>query len=1370
MIKFPRWIYILAILFEVIYSNAQVTLVNYDFNSGASYAAISPSLASGITSSISSTESFTTFGGSASGGSAFSSNGTAGNAIAMSNSSGTDTRYWDIAVGGVSLSGYTTIKIYFQAQRSGTGATTVTVTYSLNGGSYTAFASNTMSPGNGSFVQALLSLPALVDNPTSLTFRLSASGASGSGTLRIDNFQVQGVAAPSCSAPSTQATSISFSSVTPTSTTVSWTRGNGDAVLVVAKQGATPTGPVNSSSYLGNSIFSSGNDLGSSSFVVYTGTGNSINITGLASSASYSYSVFEYNTTSGTCYNLTALTGSQSTSSCTTPTNQSTVVGITNIAVNSLNLSWVRGNGTGGVIVLAKAGSAITDVPLSGTTYSGNSNFSAASSLGASKILYVGTGTSLTVTGLSATTTYYFKVFEFNTASMCYITTGNSNTTTGTTVCNPTDVTAVITIPGSTKISLTWTAPTCYDEVMIIAKSGSAVTSIPTGDGNSYFSNPIFGTSGTDVGLTTSEYAVFKSSSQNNVIVKGLINSITYHFKIFTRKGTLWSSGVPFYITPVSIGGTSLNPGDMVIVGYDSYTDEDGDGTNGDDVFVIMTLVDLYPGTEFIVANATYEPGLAAGVSNGVFGGSCGGCQLTHMNFTVGGTTIPKGSVISFVAPNQTAANPVQIKINNVATSNITGSYYGDNASFGRMNISSSNADQIYLMQGRFASNASNSVSSSTFYGNILYAINNGANWVGFNSTTAPADRSLSRLPEQARCFNLENTGSLNEAKQHNIGSAGVLVNASHRNLIINISNQSNWTSKGTTIANNLNFSLVNSPQTGYTVTGTAPKPGNWVGDGDLSWYTCRNWDNLSLPTYETDVSISGSALAKCVVDSKPSTQDTASCNNLLINYNDGSNKALLLENDDHYLRVYGSLTLTGTSGEFDMKNGSQGGHLFLYGNWENQANDTQFNDDNAKVYFRGSTDQTIKNTNTNFEKFGYMYLKKSGGKLILNSNIDIEAGLNLSYGLIVSSSTGTLTLRPSASVSGTGNANCYVNGPYNFRKASSGSTTFICPIGKYPDWRPIELTVNHSSTTDYTYVAEQFNSSALNLGYNLQTATQNINLVSGVRYYDVTRYTTSGMVNTPSTGISGNAIIKIYYDISDGVTDPANLVIAKNTNANPTNWYNIGGTGATYGSGSVTSSSTAVNAMTNFTSFSRFALANSITGINPLPTQIINISGKTENNYAKLEWNTTGHYSKGFEIEKSLDAISFVKLGESNSSNSYFTFIDYDFYNNAFYRVKLKNTNEYSSTVYVADVISENPIKIYPNPASDNITIYSYEEIKKASIINISNNQFLTLIPIVKESNNYNYTFNISNLSKGLYFLKIETATGAHLRKLMIQ
>ena len=185
-------IVIVFLLSTVATAFSQPTIVNYNFNTGSSYGTLSPILASGITCSVTGTESFLTYSGTASGGSAFTNNSTAGQALAMSNSSGTNTRYWTFQLGGASLDSCKSYKIYLQAQRSSTGAQTITIAYSTNGTTFTNFGT-TMSPGNGSFTEQVFDLSSIsaIENQANVYFRIMASGASGTGTLRIDNFEIQ---------------------------------------------------------------------------------------------------------------------------------------------------------------------------------------------------------------------------------------------------------------------------------------------------------------------------------------------------------------------------------------------------------------------------------------------------------------------------------------------------------------------------------------------------------------------------------------------------------------------------------------------------------------------------------------------------------------------------------------------------------------------------------------------------------------------------------------------------------------------------------------------------------------------------------------------------------------------------------------------------------------------------------------------------------------------------------------------------------------------------------------------------------------------------------------------------------------------------
>jgi hypothetical protein len=138
----------------------------------------------------------------------------------------------------------------------------------------------------------------------------------------------------SCTAPSTQATTFLYSNIAEQSMTLGWTRGNGNNVMIVAKAGGAPTDPTSGTSYTANSAYASGTACGGG-YVVYSGTGTSVNLTGLTGGTTYYFAAYEFNTT-GTCYNTTELTGSSAT------LNQETWIGVTSIDWN-VGSNWSSG-------------------------------------------------------------------------------------------------------------------------------------------------------------------------------------------------------------------------------------------------------------------------------------------------------------------------------------------------------------------------------------------------------------------------------------------------------------------------------------------------------------------------------------------------------------------------------------------------------------------------------------------------------------------------------------------------------------------------------------------------------------------------------------------------------------------------------------------------------------------------------------------------------------------------------------------------------------------------------------------------------------------------------------------------------------------
>lgn len=217
--------------------------------------------------------------------------------------------------------------------------------------------------------------------------------------------------------PNSSPTNIKFSNVTASSIDVAWTNGSGNNRLVLVSAGnLVDTDPTNATTYLGNTIFGGGAVIGNSYSVFNGSSGNSLTVTGLSGNTTYYFSIFEYNGYPGAENYRTSdeLLGNQVTYPSTgEPSINATNGSAVSTSTTSINVSWTRGNGAN-VMVLARTGVDIATDPSDNSSYSGSSTLGGGSVIGSANVVYNGDGTSVTVSGLTRDTTYYFAVYEYN--------------------------------------------------------------------------------------------------------------------------------------------------------------------------------------------------------------------------------------------------------------------------------------------------------------------------------------------------------------------------------------------------------------------------------------------------------------------------------------------------------------------------------------------------------------------------------------------------------------------------------------------------------------------------------------------------------------------------------------------------------------------------------------------------------------------------------------------------------------------------------------------------------------------------------------------------------------------------------------------
>jgi Endonuclease I/Secretion system C-terminal sorting domain len=92
---------------------------------------------------------------------------------------------------------------------------------------------------------------------------------------------------------------------------------------------------------------------------------------------------------------------------CNAPTTQATAFSAVP-ANTSATVNWTRGDGSNSLVLINTTNSFTA--PVDGTTYTANMAYT-----GGQQTVYAGTGSSVNVTGLTALTTYYVKVYNFET-------------------------------------------------------------------------------------------------------------------------------------------------------------------------------------------------------------------------------------------------------------------------------------------------------------------------------------------------------------------------------------------------------------------------------------------------------------------------------------------------------------------------------------------------------------------------------------------------------------------------------------------------------------------------------------------------------------------------------------------------------------------------------------------------------------------------------------------------------------------------------------------------------------------------------------------------------------------------------------------
>ena len=334
--------------------------------------------------------------------------------------------------------------------------------------------------------------------------------------------------------PGGNPTDLAISAIGTNAFTVTWTKGTtGTNTLIVIRAGGNPVDPSDLNSYTADAVFGSGSDLGSSSYVVYNGTGSSVTVTNLTPGTSYTVEASSFNGSNGS-ENYRGTPTSTSASMLMPEPSQATGLAFGTLADTSYAVSYTAGDGLSRLVV-AKEGSAVDWFPADGTAYTGeDNNIGTAQEYGTGNFLVHRGASPFTLSGLTAASNYYLRIYEYQgtNATLNY----NTNAASGNPASRYTlsaeppahAATFAATALSDTQIKLDWGAASGETGFLIVRKAGSAPSGTPA-DGTAYAQGNAIG-DGTVVYVGTTAGAGSVTDSYSTAA------ATAYYYQIFPYK------------------------------------------------------------------------------------------------------------------------------------------------------------------------------------------------------------------------------------------------------------------------------------------------------------------------------------------------------------------------------------------------------------------------------------------------------------------------------------------------------------------------------------------------------------------------------------------------------------------------------------------------------------------------------------------------------------------------------------------------------------------------------------------------------------------------------------------------------------------
>jgi hypothetical protein len=410
-------------------------------------------------------------------------------------------------------------------------------------------------------------------------------------------------------------------------------------------------------------------------------------------------------------------------------------------------------------------------------------------------------------------------------------------------------------------------------------------------------------------------------------------------------------------------------------------------------------------------------------------------------------------------------------------------------------------------------------------------------------------------------------------------------------------------------------------------------------------------------------------------------------------------------------------------------------------------------------VQLGGTTAQTLSNTSIAavpiaFGPAAALQINNAAG-VTLGSPLTVPGTLQLTNGQLTTTIARSLTLPATATVSYTAGSNAsFVSGPVVRPLSAPG--TYVFPVGKGTAFRPFTLTITASNNTTYYYRAEQFEG---NPGQSFATGS-GLTRVSRIRSFTVIPFASASEAASTTAAatqpISFSGTVTLSFGSDDGVTDPAQLVVAKRTTASDP-WASFGSTASagTGASGTVTSGPIA--------SFSDFALGSTSSGTppNPLPVVLTSFGATRQASGAvQVAWATASEkHSAHFEVQRSLDGSTFTTITKVSAQGTTIQAHTYAILDQAalaaklYYRLHQVDTDDkdyFSPVVPLAATEAAVTLALYPNPAHSYLTVAAAAG-EQVQIIDLTGRVLqTTILPASGQ-------LSVESLPAGTYLLRVQ-------------